>query len=209
MEFPQDKPRWKLLILRDGTVMFVWDHAIGEGQSALAFHRALLSALNRIRLDAPSEHSGLITDLPRDLALLPSLEEVAGRQMSVPFLMLVPVLEEEYLPFLFSHTAARTGSPVSPTITPAAHVRILQFSPSETSALLRVSCAHNATLTGTLHTLALVVLSRLISTNGEGEDAKDSMGEVDRFAPSGRFSFPSQICIITARNRASSRAPSR
>ncbi|KAM5530951.1 hypothetical protein V8D89_015396 [Ganoderma adspersum] len=175
MDFPEDQPRWKLMVLRDGTVMFVWDHTIGDGQSALAFHHALLSALNRIRSDPPFEHSGVITDLPPDLALSPTLEDAAGSQMSVPFRMLVRVLAEEYLPFLFrrnKRATAWTGNPVPATITPATHVRILHYSPSETSALLRASKEHNATLTATLHTLALVVLSRLIRTLPTGEGAK-------------------------------------
>ena len=98
MDFPDDKPRWTLLVLRDGTILFVWDHTIGDGQSALAFHHALLSAFNRTGSEPPTEHSGVIVDLPLDLPLPPTLEDAAGRQMSIPFRMLVRVLAEEYLP---------------------------------------------------------------------------------------------------------------
>ncbi|KAI1791864.1 alcohol acetyltransferase [Ganoderma leucocontextum] len=174
MDFPEDKPRWKVIVLCDGTIVFVWDHAIGDGQSGLAFHHALLSALNRICFDPPPEHSGVITNLPPDVALPPSLEDAAGRQMSVPFPMVVRVLAEEYLPFIFArkHAAAWTGNPVPTTIIPATHVRILHYSPSETSELLRVSREHNTTLTGTLHTLALVVLARLIRALPDGDGTK-------------------------------------
>ena len=175
MDFSEDKPRWKLMVLRDGTVMFVWDHTIGDGQSALAFHHALISALNRVCADPPSEHSGVIMDLPPDLALPPSLEDAAGCQMSVPFRMLVRVLAEEYFPFLFARNKRATtwtGNPVPATITLETQVRTLHYSPSETRVLLRASKEHNATLTGTLHTLALLVLSRLIGTLPNGQGAK-------------------------------------
>ena len=52
--------------------------------------------------------------------------------------MLVRVLAEEHLPFLFprgKYAAAWTGNHVPTTITPETHVRILHYSPFETSRL--------------------------------------------------------------------------
>ncbi|TBU23723.1 alcohol acetyltransferase [Dichomitus squalens] len=173
MDISEDKPRWRLLVLRDGTLVFLWDHSIGDGQSGLAFHRALLDALNSVP-ELPASHSGVITPLPSDLALPTSLEDAAGRQISVPIPMLVRVLAEEYLPFLFArkNAATWTGNPVP--LEPSLHtqVRILHYSPSDTYTLLRAARARRATLTGTLHTLALVVLSRLIRALLNGEELK-------------------------------------
>lgn len=40
------KPLWKLVVLNQKTVVFVFHHYISDGLSGYAFHRALISALN-------------------------------------------------------------------------------------------------------------------------------------------------------------------
>ena len=50
MDFPEDMPRWKLYVLTDATVIFVYDHTIGDGQSGLAFHHALFRELNSLTI---------------------------------------------------------------------------------------------------------------------------------------------------------------
>ncbi|TBU34188.1 alcohol acetyltransferase [Dichomitus squalens] len=173
-DVPEDMPWWKLYVLRDGTVIFTYDHTIGDGQSGLAFHHALFHALNSLKdEDIPSEHSGLVTDLPQYLPLTPSLEEAAPRQLAIPFFMFIRVVLETYLPFLFSwdRKCVWSGNPIPTVITPEVNVRILRYSAEDATTLLKLSRERQATLTATLHTLALVALSRLISAlpNGEGE----------------------------------------
>ncbi|EJF59049.1 hypothetical protein DICSQDRAFT_172370 [Dichomitus squalens LYAD-421 SS1] len=174
MEFSEDVPWWKLYVLRDGTVVFAFNHTIGDGQSGLAFHNALFHALNSLKdEDIPSEHSGLVTDLPQNLPLTPSLEEAAPRQLAIPFFMFIRVVLETYLPFLFSwdRKCVWSGNPIPTVITPEVNVRILRYSAEDATTLLKLSRERQATLTATLHTLAFVVLSRLIRAlpNGEGE----------------------------------------
>ncbi|KAI0333865.1 hypothetical protein GY45DRAFT_1334618 [Cubamyces sp. BRFM 1775] len=156
-----DIPPWKLLVLRDGTLVFAYEHTIGDGQSGMAFHATLLSALRQVSLSPPTDHSGILSNLPTDVALTPPLED--RMDLSVPFTMLLRELSKGLLPmWLRKEATAWTGNPVPDSPTYGMSVHLLHYSPEDAKHLLQLSRSHNTTLTGTLHTLALLVLSRLI-----------------------------------------------
>src|ERR1700685_976806 len=64
-------PLWNLTVLADNTVIFVWHHCIGDGISALAFHRALLAALNADNTIYDGQES---VDIRSTISLTPAIE---------------------------------------------------------------------------------------------------------------------------------------
>ncbi|KAI0738622.1 alcohol acetyltransferase-domain-containing protein [Daedaleopsis nitida] len=166
---PDDLPLWRLLVLRDGMLVFAYDHCIGDGQSGFAFHHTLLEALNDISgrregegVPAPSgEHSGIVSALPQDVPLSPPLEEAID--ISVPLPMALREFANELFPFLKPGGATEwTGNPVPKTVTHDASIRIFHYTPEDTAKLIKVSRDHRTTLTGTVQALALISLSRLL-----------------------------------------------
>ncbi|KAH9893385.1 alcohol acetyltransferase [Cubamyces lactineus] len=156
-----DVPPWKLLVLQNGTLVFAYEHTIGDGQSGMTFHATLLSALRQASLSPAADHSGILSNFPTDVALTPPLEDCMD--VSVPLTMLVRELSKGLLPtWLRKEAMAWTGNPVPDAPTYGMSVHLLHYSPKETKHLLQLSRSHNTTLTGILHTLALMVLSRLI-----------------------------------------------
>ncbi|KAI0770541.1 alcohol acetyltransferase [Fomes fomentarius] len=167
IDFTEDLPMWKLLVLQDGTIAFAYDHTLGDGQSGLAFHQALLKALNATE-EPPSGHSGIVTALPQDTVFTPSLEEAID--VSVPLLTVVKEVAQSVLPFLKpKHADAWTGNPIPTSFTMDLTVRIFNISPDDATRLINLSRQHKTTLTSTLHTLALIVLTRLIRARPGGE----------------------------------------
>ncbi|KAI0738638.1 alcohol acetyltransferase [Daedaleopsis nitida] len=160
LEFAEDMPLWRLLVLRDGTLIFAYDHAMADGQSGLAFHVALLGALNGLPATV-AEHSGIVA-APQDTALAPAMEDAVD--VSVPFMVIIREIIKAFFPFFYKRKLARawTGNPVVKPLTLATTVRILKCSPAETARLLALARAHKTTLTCTLHTLALRVVSPLV-----------------------------------------------
>ncbi|KAI0688962.1 alcohol acetyltransferase [Earliella scabrosa] len=170
IDFSEELPMWKLLVLRDGTVVFAFDHTMGDGQSGLAFHHALLKALNSTEPPSESaEHSGIITALPQDTVLAPPIEAVIN--VSAPFKTVLRMLAYRTFPSLRPkpEPGAWTANPVPNTITMDLTVRIFHLSPEDTAKLTKLSREHKTTLTGTLHTLTVLVLTRLIRTQPSGE----------------------------------------
>ncbi|KAI0642282.1 alcohol acetyltransferase [Trametes meyenii] len=160
IEHADDVPLWKLWVLRDGTVVFAYEHTIGDGQSGVAFHIALLSALRRLQVPV-SEHPGILADYPEDAALAPPLEKCM--KLSLSFNGVIREVVKSRLPgSLRKDSKAWTGERIPKRVDFRTTVRILQYSSEEAQRLVRLSRAHNTTLTGTLHTLILVILSRLI-----------------------------------------------
>ncbi|KAI0779894.1 alcohol acetyltransferase [Fomes fomentarius] len=175
-----DLPYWKLLVLRDNTVVFAYNHTMGDGKSGAAFHHGLLTSLNTVnaRIATSSEplieHSGIVKQeaLPQDVSLVPPLEE--AMDLSMPFLRVVREIACMALPFLRrKDKGAWTGEQAPKTRVYDVTIRILQYTPAEVSSLVALSREHGTTLTGTLHTLALVLISRLIhSRAGKGGERK-------------------------------------
>ncbi|PCH42335.1 hypothetical protein WOLCODRAFT_101952 [Wolfiporia cocos MD-104 SS10] len=159
-------PLWRLQVLEDNTINFAWHHGIGDGQSGFAFHHALQSALNDLD-DDPNHHRSfdettLIS--PDAISLASPIEE--RNSLSVPlgklfhevFNLLCP---QSWTP---SHTAW-TGAPVPATESLLARVHLLQYTAMEVSRMLEICRKHNTTLTALVHTLAVVVISRLLAAD--------------------------------------------
>ncbi|RPD68575.1 hypothetical protein L226DRAFT_340104 [Lentinus tigrinus ALCF2SS1-7] len=162
-EFLEDMPQWRLVVLRDGMVLFAYDHTIGDGQSGLAFHHNLLASLRRVKLigDPVLEHSGIVSSLPEDAKLTPALEDATDT--TVPFTMMIREVSKLLFPFLDRKKGASwSGYPTQQPPTLVTHVRLLEYTPEQTSNLIKLSRDHKATLTSTIHTLSLIVLSRTI-----------------------------------------------
>ncbi|KAI0642286.1 alcohol acetyltransferase [Trametes meyenii] len=161
ISYSEDVPPWKLFVLRDGTVSFAYEHTFGDGQSGIAFHVALLSALHQIQAP-PAKHSGILTAFPDDATLVAPIEE--RMDVSVPISTIVEQVSKVFLPSFMRKdtTQTWTGEPVPASAVYGMTIRILQYSPADASRLLQLSRAHGTTATGTLHTLALIVLTRLL-----------------------------------------------
>ncbi|EIW58489.1 uncharacterized protein TRAVEDRAFT_29075 [Trametes versicolor FP-101664 SS1] len=170
-QYADDVPPWKLFVLRDGTVAFTYEHTIGDGQSGMAFHAALLNALCT-PIAPPTEHSGVVTDLPEDASLSLAMED--AMDVSVPITMLLwEIFKPFWPPAQRRLRESWTGKDVPSDAIRGMTVRILgHYPPADGKYLVELSRAHKTTLTGTLHTVALVVLSRLIRTHPEAEKYK-------------------------------------
>ncbi|TFK81118.1 hypothetical protein K466DRAFT_578693 [Polyporus arcularius HHB13444] len=160
VDFSEDMPQWRLVVLRDGTVVFAYDHTVGDGQSGSAFHHNLLASLRSVH-DTPSEHSGIVPSLPQDATLTPALEDAIDT--TAPFFMLARMAVQSAFPFIDRKKGkAWSGHPLQQPVTLITRVRLLEYTPDQASNLRKVSRDHKATLTSTVHTLALIILSRLI-----------------------------------------------
>ncbi|PCH42334.1 hypothetical protein WOLCODRAFT_152361 [Wolfiporia cocos MD-104 SS10] len=127
-------------------VIFAWHDGIGDGASGVAFHRALLSALQATEI--PVHEVRALVSVPEDISLIPPLESLADLSVS-----LVKVCREVMLPTSWTPLdSAWTGRPVPQQDTSAANVRLLGYSPEETSRILHLCKSHHATLTSVLHT---------------------------------------------------------
>ncbi|KAI0372586.1 hypothetical protein BV20DRAFT_1034316 [Pilatotrama ljubarskyi] len=167
---PDDVPLWRLLVLRDGTVVFAYEHTVGDGQSGMAFHIALLNALRRFQ-EPVLNHSGLITDFSDEASLTPLLED--GVDVSVPFLSILREVLNLIIPESWRKSwTAWTGKPTPESIVFGMNVQIAHYSPEDAQYLVKLSREHNTTLVGTFHTLALIVLSRLISAEPDASKYK-------------------------------------
>ncbi|KAI0720725.1 alcohol acetyltransferase [Cerioporus squamosus] len=165
-----DLPLWRLAFNRDGTVLLAFDRVLGDGKSGLAIHKMLLDALNK-QGELSASDDGKITDLPQDTTLSPSLEET--NKLPIPVLKLLGELLSMLNPFAWRrYFAMWSGNPVPASFELPVSVRILQYTPSETAHLLQLVRSHSATLTSTLHTLVLVILSRLIHARELGGSHK-------------------------------------
>ncbi|OJT09788.1 hypothetical protein TRAPUB_13747 [Trametes pubescens] len=168
--YADDAPPWKLFVLRDGTVAFAYEHTMGDGQSGMAFHVSLLDALRRLP-ESLSAHPGVVANPADDTTLCPALEDAMDD--SVPFTVILRELGKLVWPPAWRKAAtAWTGKSRPKEIVFGTSMRIAHYSPEDGQYLVALSRAHNATLTGTLHTVALLVLSRLIRARPDGQKYK-------------------------------------
>ncbi|KAJ3559615.1 hypothetical protein NM688_g235 [Phlebia brevispora] len=148
-----DEALWRLARFADGTVLFIFHHAIGDGQSGISFHMALLRALND--LSSPST----TVDVPP--SFLPAVDTLMDTTVSWR-----KFLHEAYS--LFAPESWRdgfdawTGNPVSKKPTLHTNIRSWEISPPDTRRLLKLCRQHNCTLTAFLYVLSIEVLSHII-----------------------------------------------
>jgi hypothetical protein len=150
-------PLWNLTVLSDNTAIFFWHHCIGDGISGLAFHRALVAALNA---DNTIYKSMEVVDIRSKNPLIPAVESHISVRPSVS--QFSHALFDLFSPASWRRGAsAWSGNPVKES-TLRTEVRLLEFSPEENAKFLTCCRAHNATLTPALHTLAVSALSHVL-----------------------------------------------
>jgi hypothetical protein len=162
LEFGTHAPLWRLVIVSGRTVVFACHHAVADGLSGLAFHSALLSALNAPP-DAPA-FTGNEISIPGSSQLVPPIESLTS--VSVSFGSFCSAVFNTFVPPSLTNSAsAWTGNPVVQTPSVTTHVRCWEIEASQTANLLTLCRKNATTLTACLHTLAVGVLARLISSN--------------------------------------------
>ncbi|KAL1941306.1 hypothetical protein VTO73DRAFT_7518 [Trametes versicolor] len=168
--YADNAPPWKLFALRDGTIAFAYEHTMGDGQSGMAFHISLLDALRSLPESLPA-HSGTVTDFADGVVLTPALE--GAMDDSVPLTVILrEVGKLVWPPAWRKATTAWTGNSRPKKTVFGTSMRIAHYSPEDGQYLVALSREHKATLTGTLHTIALVTLSRLIRARPDGHKYK-------------------------------------
>jgi len=146
-------------VLKDGTFNFAWHHIIGDGQSGVAFHHALLSALNDVQ--QPSIANPPIIQVPQDSTLVPHIESIINVSVS-PITLCREVLKL-FIPASWTASASTwTGTAVPEKESLVAQVRLLQFSAEDGKRLVLACRAHRTTLTPLLYTLTATILSKLL-----------------------------------------------
>ena len=90
--------------------------------------------------------------------------------VSVPFMTILREVAQAIFPSLKpKHPNAWTANPVLEALTMDTTVRIIHLNPADATKLIKLSRDHKTTLTGTLHTLALLVVSRLLRAQPAGD----------------------------------------
>lgn len=158
-----DLPLWRLLVLSDNTVLFAWHHGIGDGLSGSVFHRTLLAALiDGSKAPGSSADPDSLVAIPTTSSFSPAIETVTSLTPSWS-----KVFREVYdlmAPTSWTTAAsAWTGNPVVQEPTLKTNIRLLDFSSSEIRQFTELCRSHQTTLTSTFQTLALSILSGLIT----------------------------------------------
>ncbi|CCM04972.1 uncharacterized protein FIBRA_07170 [Fibroporia radiculosa] len=169
-----DSPLWRLQVFRDGTVIFVFHHAICDGQSGLAFHRALLKALNDTQADHPAATEPSVVSIPDNTTLVEPLEHLTD--LSVSILSFCCALLQLFVPE--SWTADRstwTGNPVPAVEKLDAQVRLLSYSHVDAARVIDICRANKSTITSYIHTLSTLIISHLLNAGQIIEGATDSI----------------------------------
>lgn len=152
-------PLWRVIVLKNNVVCFAWHHCIGDGLSGLVFHRALISALQEATVTDDSAE----VHLPSTTQLYPPLDTVMN--ISPSWRTFLRVMYELFAPTSWTRSgSAWTGHAVAVDTILKTHVRLIHFPPQVVGTFLALCRSNNATLTGALHTLAVSVLSGILSS---------------------------------------------
>ncbi|KAH9855306.1 alcohol acetyltransferase [Lenzites betulinus] len=167
-----DLPLWRLAVLSDGTVIYAYDHFMGDGLSGRGFHFSLLSALQTTK-PTSEWHSGLI--FPRsDVQPIPLVEEII--HIPVPFTWLLSEVLKPINPF-YQRRFSRvwSGNPVPKTFKFDVNVRILHVVPEDSARLVKLCRSHHTTVTGALYALVSHIFSRLLHIGQSDAQPYDSI----------------------------------
>lgn len=158
-EFGTSTPLWRLTVVSGKTVLFHYDHSIGDGQSGLAFHIALLSALNNPSIDVGT--SADTVTIPITPSLVPAVETLTNTSPSLG--LWARAIYGTFTPSSWqSSRFIWTGNPIVQEPTLELTARSWQI-PAEQAKKLVVLCRqHETTLTGFLRTLIAIVLANLL-----------------------------------------------
>ena len=160
--FDSSKPLWRVLVLKDGHVLFSFHHAIGDGQSGMAFHQSLLEALNDADHSSLSSTITTTVSTPSEIQLLPPIEKAVD--LSVPLFHLLYRILQMLLPgpLTYGHYAW-TGYPSPLEAKLAGRTRLLYYNPEAAHRIVQVCRAHKTSLTPLLHTLATLIMSEQLA----------------------------------------------
>lgn len=160
-EIGSPDPLWRLVVLSDNTVVFAYHHAIGDGQSGLAFHRSLLTALNRFAELQPVTSD--VVSVPPSLSPQVAVEEAVDT--SVSFSLLCRQVFGLFAPRKWTPGySAWTGNDVDSTRVLHNNVRVWKIPPKDATSLLKLCRDHHSTLTSFLNTVTILVVSYLLAS---------------------------------------------
>ena len=146
-DLQQALPLWRLIVLSDNTILFMYSHGLGDGISGLAFHEAFLNGLLRDPPDNVKLERQTFWIPPTILKNLPDVVENLVN-LKVPLSTLIPAL----IGTIVKRTDKRSwvGNTIQKKIDRNNRVRILTLSPEHTQAILAEARKQNSTLTGLL-----------------------------------------------------------
>ena len=157
-----ERPLWRVMVLKDGHILFAYHHAIADGQSGVSFHMALLKALNG--LPDALEDPPTVVDLTPTTNFLPPIEKLTSTRVSLR------TLSRETYGLLAPQSLkpgrrAWTGNPVAKVPTVVTIVDLWYLSPADAARLLGICREQKCTLTGFIHTLCAEAFSRVLATH--------------------------------------------
>ncbi|KIP11277.1 hypothetical protein PHLGIDRAFT_124934 [Phlebiopsis gigantea 11061_1 CR5-6] len=162
-ELGTSTPLWRLVVVSGHTVVFAYYHGIGDGQSSMAFHRALVLALNTSTgTVTPAISEGRVDISENVTSLKPAVEKLMD--VSPTFPIFCGVLYDTFAPgALTKASSAWTGNPVTRRPSVQTNVRLWEISATDAAHLLQLCRHHKTTLTGFFHTLLVGVLSKHVA----------------------------------------------
>ncbi|KLO08747.1 hypothetical protein SCHPADRAFT_944204 [Schizopora paradoxa] len=167
-----ENPLWRLAVSADNVVIFAWSHVIGDGKSGLAFHRALLDALNKSSPQDTADilHDGILTT-PNDVEHLPPLEELTELKPSIG--TFVSTIVRLFIPPSWHGRSEWSGNKIIRSTAPETKtfVRCVFLTPEDSKRLVALSRKNNTTLTGVIYVAAVGVLSSLLSEGAKTNPA--------------------------------------
>ncbi|KAL3435920.1 alcohol acetyltransferase-domain-containing protein [Aspergillus tetrazonus] len=198
--WPADIPPWRIVVLplpphdEQTTRVFIafsFSHTLGDGLVGHAFHQTFLHALQERIVEEDS--ASLIT--PSTQQLPPPFDTPSRLPISWKFLLspLLAVYLPKCLSALLGLRAAVTtidagtwtGSPMffDPSTPNSSRIRLLEIESSLVQTALRASRAHGSKLTGLIHQMIVMALSRVLPdekvtsyVSGTAVDLRRSVG---------------------------------
>lgn len=200
--WPADIPPWRVIVVpleslpgsaaKRCLVVFSFSHTLGDGMSAMGFHRTFLYGW---RNSAKTDHKGSFLMTPPNQALSEPFDTPGRLPISWSFLLapLVAVYLPAFITDLLGlrptaspvNDGTWTGSPIffKPAPAPPSRLRILEIDAQLVQTALQVSRNHNTKLTATMHQFIIRALSKAIpspsATNfvsGTAVDMRKSIG---------------------------------
>lgn len=171
-------PLWRLAVSADNFVVFAWSHVIGDGKSGLAFHRALLDALNNPTSQQSNISRDGVLSIPGDVDHLPPLEELTELKPSIG--AIAATIARLFVPRSWYERSVWSGNKViqSTCQQTKTFVRFVFVSAEESSRLVALSREHGTTLTGVIYVAAIGVLSNLLSEETKSNPSLRKLSQV-------------------------------
>ncbi|KAK7685671.1 hypothetical protein QCA50_011015 [Cerrena zonata] len=158
-EYGTDLPLWRIGVLPSQTILFQYDHVIGDGQSGLAFHKLFLEALNQVSSSQDRSNSAPnVIYIPDNLPFVRPLEQLTP--LGPSFWKVLEVIWDAIVPASWKKSIITwTGYPVPREPTLQNDISICGLNSTDTTRLIHICRRHGTTLTGFFHTVLLIALS--------------------------------------------------